>query len=74
MPDTSTNPIEIFVNGESRLVPPELTVSGLLGALGLDPSRVAIELDRAIVRRPDWGRTVVGAGARLEIVQFVGGG
>jgi sulfur carrier protein len=66
--------IEIVVNGESRNVPAGQSLLSLLGHLELDPARVAIELDRRIVRKPAWEDTVVQAGARLEIVQFVGGG
>jgi thiamine biosynthesis protein ThiS len=46
----------------------------LLESLGLDPARVAVELDRRIVKPHDWAATPVSGGARLEIVQFVGGG
>jgi sulfur carrier protein len=42
--------------------------------LSVDPARVAVELNRTIVARKDWDKTRVGAGATLEIVQFVGGG
>ena len=42
--------------------------------LGIDPSRVAVELNRSIIRRDQWEQTLVGDGAALEIVQFVGGG
>jgi thiamine biosynthesis protein ThiS len=66
--------IEIVVNGEGRSVAPDLNVATLLGELGLDPARVAVELDRRIVRRSQWEETPVLAGAKLEIVQFVGGG
>ena len=66
--------IEIVVNGEKRTVAAGLTVAELLGELGVDPARVAIELNRSIVRRPQWDETPVGDGANLEIVQFVGGG
>lgn len=66
--------IEIVVNGETRQVPAGRTISGLLDLFSLDPSRVAIELDRVIIRKPEWGSTAVHAGAQIEIVQFVGGG
>jgi len=42
--------------------------------LQLDPARVAIELDRRIVKQPLWPETPVRPGAQIEIVQFVGGG
>ncbi len=66
--------IEIVVNGDARTVDPGTTVAGLLRELGLDPARLAIELDKRIVRRAQWERTVLANGSRLEIVQFVGGG
>jgi thiamine biosynthesis protein ThiS len=66
--------IQIVVNGEPRAVESGLTVARLLRDLGLDPARVAVELDRRIVRRAEWEETPVREGAKLEIVQFVGGG
>ena len=67
-------PIEIVVNGETQTSPAGQTILGLLQHLQLDPARVAVELDRRIVKQPRWSETVLEAGARLEIVQFVGGG
>lgn len=66
--------MEIIVNGEGRSTPEGQTILGLLQELGLAPERVAVELDRRIVKRPLWETTVLKPGARLEIVQFVGGG
>jgi sulfur carrier protein len=40
----------------------------------MNPSRVAVELDRAIVRKSDWDAVEVRDGAQLEVVWFVGGG
>jgi thiamine biosynthesis protein ThiS len=66
--------IDIVVNGETHSVPEGQTILGLLGQLNLDPARVAVELDRRIVKQPNWKETVLPPGAQLEIVQFVGGG
>lgn len=66
--------IEIAVNGEARAVPQGLNVLGLLEFLALDPSRVAVELDLEILKKDLWPSTLLHPGARLEIVQFVGGG
>jgi len=63
-----------MVNGEAKGVPQGVTVMELLRQLDLDPARVAVELDRRIVRKTQWEDTVLTAGANLEIVQFVGGG
>ena len=66
--------IEITVNGEPQNAPQGQTILGLLQQLQLDPARVAVELDRRIVKQPYWPETVLRPGAQLEIVQFVGGG
>jgi thiamine biosynthesis protein ThiS len=42
--------------------------------LELAPERLAIELNRAIIKRELWETTPVDGGAEIEIVQFVGGG
>ena len=71
---SNTVSIEIVVNGEPRAVPAGQRLPDLLRFLDIDPSRVAVELNHRIVRKNEWGATAVEAGARLEIVQFVGGG
>jgi len=66
--------IQIVVNGEQRTTSQGQTVLGLLHQLELDPARVAVELDRRIVKQPLWQSTTLDPGAQIEIVQFVGGG
>ena len=66
--------IEIVINGERHTTNEGQTILGLLHQLQLDPARVAVELDRRIVRQPAWAQTHLRAGAQIEIVQFVGGG
>ena len=72
--NSQTQTVEIVVNGQSRAVPAMATVEAVLVFLQVPLERVAEELNRRIVRRPDWGSTPVPAGGQLEIVQFVGGG
>ena len=66
--------IPITINGEARQVPSGLNIGNLLLFLGLDPARVAVELNRSLVRKAEWEATTVQAGASVEIVTFVGGG
>jgi thiamine biosynthesis protein ThiS len=66
--------MHIVVNGEQQAVPEGLSVLELLDVLGIEPARVAIELNRAILRRPEWASARIEDNAHLEIVQFVGGG
>jgi len=74
MPQAGTEVVEIVVNGEPRTVSMGLTVLRLLEEIGITPDRVAVELNRHIVRQPAWAATAIAAGEQLEIVQFVGGG
>jgi thiamine biosynthesis protein ThiS len=64
----------IQVNGEARNVEGPLSVGSLIQQLGMKPDRVAIELNRQIVRRDAWAQTQLREGDRVEIVHFVGGG
>jgi len=66
--------MQIVLNGETRSAPEGQTVLELLEQLQLDPSRVAVELNRRIVKQPRWADTVLQPGAEIEVVQFVGGG
>ena len=66
--------IPITINGEPAHARPGETVLELLQSLGIKPERVAVELDRRIVKQPEWATTVLGPGAEVEIVHFVGGG
>jgi sulfur carrier protein len=69
-----TSDMHIRLNGESRSFPSGTTLYGLVQALKLAPERVAIELNREIVKRDSWDSTAVENGAEIEIVMFVGGG
>jgi len=65
--------MRIQVNGEPREVE-AATVSALVRELGLDPRKVAVERNLAIVPRSLHDSTVLAEGDRIEMVQFVGGG
>jgi sulfur carrier protein len=67
-------PVPIVLNGEPHTAPEGQTIEGLLGELKIAPDRVAVELNRRIVKQPRWADTTLEPGAQIEIVQFVGGG
>jgi thiamine biosynthesis protein ThiS len=73
-PTEDIGSVEITINGAARRVHSEQSLLELLGELELDPARVAIEMDRRIVKREEWATRRAAHGARIEIVQFVGGG
>jgi thiamine biosynthesis protein ThiS len=66
--------MQIVLNGEPRDLAAPLSVTALLESLGLDPRVVAVELNRAVVKRARYAETTIDAGAEVEIVAFVGGG
>ena len=74
MESAETKTIEVVLNGEPRSVPEGFFLDRLLLWLEIDPSRVAVERNIAIVRKTDWPATRIEPGDRLEIVWFVGGG
>jgi thiamine biosynthesis protein ThiS len=66
--------IEVILNGEKTRIPTGMTVNGLLSHLAIEAERVAVELNRELVRRPQWESCRIQSGDQLEIVHFVGGG
>ena len=66
--------MKIEINGERRDVPDRISISDLIKYLALAPERLAIELNREVIRRADWPHTQLSEDDRLEIVHFVGGG
>jgi thiamine biosynthesis protein ThiS len=66
--------MRVQINGDEREFASELTLAALVERLGMNPQRVAIELNRAIVPRERWATTALQEGDRLEVVHFVGGG
>ena len=65
--------VNITANGEAVSIPP-LTVQEYLVSLGIDPRRVAVELNLDILPKAQYPTTMLKEGDSLEIVHFVGGG
>jgi thiamine biosynthesis protein ThiS len=66
--------MKVFVNGEQKDVETAISLAELITQLDLPAPRVAVELNREVVRRSDWGSTMLKDEDRIEIVHFVGGG
>jgi thiazole synthase len=62
------------VNGEDRSFPRPVTVAELLGHLGRDSRKVAVEVNEEVVPAGRHGERALQAGDRVEIVTLVGGG
>ncbi len=74
MPQTTTTLITITLNGEPFTLDGDARVSALIEGLKMRPSRVAVEINRAVVPKAKYAETVIHAGDQVEIINFVGGG
>ncbi len=66
--------MQITVNGEPKSLDGLRTLAELIGQFRLVPQRVAVEVNGQLVRRAEYGQTVLRDGDRIEIVTLVGGG
>lgn len=66
--------MRVELNGDPKELDEGTNLSSLVQQLALAPERVAVELNREVVRRADWPTTQLADGDRVEIVHFVGGG
>ncbi|HET98131.1 MAG TPA: sulfur carrier protein ThiS [Desulfurivibrio alkaliphilus] len=70
----ATDQIVIVCNGQERLIEPGQTVAAFIAAMDLNPAMMAVELDGRVLDRTTYDSTLLTAGARLELIRFVGGG
>ena len=69
--------LTLVLNGQSRhftTLPESPSLADLVQELGLKSDRVAVEHNGEIASKPEWPKTMLAEGDRLEIVHFVGGG
>jgi len=66
--------VTVTLNGENRALDTPLSVAGLIGMLGLDTRKVAVERNMEIVPRSTYAEIWLSEGDALEIVHFIGGG
>ena len=64
----------IVVNGETKEIRKEINLGELLDLLALPSERIAIELNREVVRKKDWANITIKDADKIEVVHFVGGG
>lgn len=62
------------INGEAREISDGLLLTDFIEELGLGQRKIAVELNREIIRSAEWPSTTLAENDTLEIVHFVGGG
>jgi sulfur carrier protein len=66
--------MKVFINGEIKEITGEVSLTELLENFSLPRERVAVELNKEVVRKKDWETIRVKDADKIEIVHFVGGG
>ena len=66
--------MKLIINGNETELSDNLSVSGLLKNLEIEPARVAVEVNLNIIKKNDFQNCVLKDGDKVEIVNFVGGG
>jgi thiamine biosynthesis protein ThiS len=66
--------MRVQVNGQKQELADGATLGDLVARFELAPKRIAVEVNRDLVPRESYDRTVLKDGDRVEIVTFVGGG
>ena len=66
--------MRVIVNDQATELPDAATVADLLVQLALPGTRVAVEVNRQLVRRIQHGDTRLNDGETIEVVTLVGGG
>ena len=66
--------MNVVLNGLEREIAAPISVAALLDEAGYAQRRIAVEINREIVPRSQYGERMLNAGDRVEIVQAIGGG
>jgi thiamine biosynthesis protein ThiS len=66
--------MRLKVNGDTIEVAKGASVGELLEKLGIEPARVAVEVNLSIVKKSEYGNIRLNEGDTVEVVNFVGGG
>jgi sulfur carrier protein len=66
--------MQVFLNGESAEIAPDVTAAELIDGQGLAGKRIALEVNGEIVPRSGYGARRFVEGDRIEIVHAIGGG
>lgn len=66
--------MRLKVNGDTVEIDAGTNVGELLHALGIEPVKVAVEVNLSIVKKSEYEKVRLHEGDVVEIVNFVGGG
>lgn len=66
--------IKIFLNGDTKEIKQNSTLTDLLKDLEITSKHIAIELNDEVVFKSDWNSRILVSEDKLEVVKAIGGG
>ena len=66
--------MKCIINGDLFTFEQEDSITSILESLELDPQRVVVEHNQSLIKQDDFDNQIVREDARLELLEFVGGG
>ena len=70
----NSNVAKIQLNGSSYEINTETNLNQLLNMLKIQKTKVAIEVNGAIIEKNKYTKVILSKGDKVEIVHFIGGG
>ena len=74
MEASSTKLTSLIINGESKFISCNCSILNLLDSYKINKDRVVIELNKQILKKEEFAKTVLKENDKIEIITFVGGG
>lgn len=66
--------IQIIVNGETKEIAKDTTITSLLQTLGIEEKTMASAINMEVVKKENWNSHIIQEGDKVEFLHFVGGG
>ncbi len=66
--------MKVFVNGETKEIAENFNLTEQHKHFSLPDERIAVELNKEVVRKKDWENIKINDADKIEIIHFVGGG
>ncbi len=66
--------MQIFLNGETRQIADNCSITALVKELNLENKRLAIEVNLEIIPRSKFDSYILVEGNKVEIIHAIGGG
>jgi len=66
--------MQIYINGKLTSVRNGLTAKNLISILGIENSRIALEINNKVIPRSSFENILIEQNDRVEIITAIGGG